>query len=112
MYFKILVCLLCFFMCLFTSYAENAPISKDTSLNRVIVEKVILSEYQKGGFLMIKQAANFDLVDFLEKNKPYFPFVFQYLQSDFNLGTKSIKEIVNKHQYFLDDWISESFPKL
>lgn len=93
------------------SYAQNKPLN-DTALNRIIVEKVISSEYLKDGFIIIKQADNFDVTNFLEKNKPYFPFVFEYLQSDFNLGSKSIKEIVNDYQYHFDDWISEKFSKI
>ncbi len=112
MYNKLKFLLLCFFIVLSSIHAENFTIVKDTTLDKFIAEKVILPNYEKRKVVILRQAENFDMVAFLEKDKQFFPSFFEYLQSDFNLNTRSLREIVNKHQYFWDGSISEKYPNL
>lgn len=112
MYNKLKFLLPCFFIILSSIHAENFTIVKDTTLNKFIAEKVILPNYEKRKVIILRQVENFDAAAFLERDKQFFPSFFEYLHSDFNLSTISLKEIVNKHQYSWDGAISEKYPNL
>lgn len=109
---KLRLFLLCFFTFISSIHAEYFRIMNDTTLNEFITEKVILRNYGNRKVVILRQAENFDVAAFLEKDKQFFPSFFEYLHSDFNLSTMSLREIVNKHQYFWEGSIPEKYPNL
>ena len=84
----------------------------DTALDRVIMEKVILTDYSQYPPVIILERNPASIPHFLVKNLSRYPLVEEWLRSHFDFGNSSIPEIVSKHLYFLDTSVEKKYPKV
>lgn len=78
---------------------NNTP---DSALDRVIIEKIILKDYEKFGVLVLLPHQKPNELNRLEANKSSLSIFYNYLSSAFDLANKPLKDILHAYQYSLD----------
>lgn len=100
---------------LLSNTSIHANLSKnlqDTSLDRVIMEKVILKDYEKTGLVILSSCKRFNASLFLENEKEFIPLFYEYLYSDFNLKGNSLKAIIKEREYPINASIQRKYRNL